>query len=279
MASFRYNESDVNYDVTGHGPDVLFMHGLTADRRQASAALDALEGYRLISVDMPGHGDSELSASRPLSEQVGFEVYTDIAAALLDHLGIEKVIAGGISMGSGIALALALMRPDLVQAMFLVRPAWLDQPGRPHLGVIEDIGNWIAQSGPDVAREKLRSHPVYMSAEIDNPSCASSLVGAMERPQAEAAAMVLPTLVADRPVSRLGVLQTIAVPALVVGNNADPLHPAMIAREICGALANATYFHAPPKYLEPEAHKSAVTQNIKQFLEVHRLSADASVHS
>ena len=273
MASFEHMGSDVHYDVRGEGPDLLFMHGLTADRRQSVDALDQLTGYRLITVDMPGHGDTKLPAELPagntLEDIVSFAAYADIAAALLDHLGVKKAIAGGISMGSGIALRLAADRPDLVSALLLVRPAWLDRPGRPHLGVIEDIGNWIAESGAEGAAKRLLTHPVHVAASTDNPSCASSLEGATARPQAVEAAMVLPIIVADQPFARMGELQGMAVPALVIGNNADPLHPAMIAREISGALPDADYFHAPPKYLEPDAHKAAVSQRIAEFLEAN----------
>jgi pimeloyl-ACP methyl ester carboxylesterase len=270
VASFEHRGCDVHYDVRGEGPDLLFMHGLTSDRRQSAEALEKLGGYRLITVDMPGHGETklpaELSAGTTLEDIVSFVAFADLAAALLDHLGVKKAIAGGISMGSGIALRLAADRPDLITALLLVRPAWLDRPGRPHLGVIEDIGNWIDEFGAEGAAKRLLTHPVHMAAMSDNPSCATSLEGATARPQAVEAAMVLPIMVADQPFARMGELQNLAVPALVVGNNADPLHPAMIAREISGALADAIYFHAPPKNLEPDAHKAAVSQRITEFL-------------
>jgi pimeloyl-ACP methyl ester carboxylesterase len=267
VATFEHNGSDIHYDVNGEGPDLLFMHGLTADRGQSVQAMDGLSGYRLITVDMPGHGDSELPEGQDWENLVSFSAFSDLAAALLDHLGITKVIAGGISMGSGIALRLALDHPGLVSGLLLVRPAWLDRPGRPHLSVIEDIGNWICEFGTEEAGKRLLTHPVHVAASVDNPSCATSLQGALTRPQAVAAAKVLPMMVADQPVLRLSALQNLNVPTLVIGNNADPLHPAMIAREISGALPGGTYFHAPPKYLEPEAHMAAVTQSIKEFLE------------
>jgi len=266
MPYFKHNETDVYFDLYGSGPDLLFMHGLAADRRQGQQALDGLTGYRLIVVDMPGHGDSKLSPAHSLNDQVSFKAYVTVVDALTTHLGIESVIAGGISMGAGIALGLALARPDLVRALLLVRPAWLDRPARPHLGVIEDIGNWIAEAGTEAAAERLLEHPVYAAAVAENPTCAASIMGAIDRPQAVESAAVLSAMVADQPFSRMGVLRKCAIPALVVGNNADPLHPAMIAREISGALADASYFHAPPKYLEPLEHQVAVVKTIGQFL-------------
>jgi len=269
MPSFNHDGNEVHYALHGAGRDLLFMHGLAADARQSAQALADLPGTRLIVVDMPGHGRSPLSLARSLEEQVSFKAYAEIAAALLAHLGVQSAVAGGTSMGAGIALSLAISHPDLVSALLLVRPAWLDRPAHPHLDVIEDIGNWIACAGPDAAAQRLRSHLVYVEALAQNPNCAASILGAVKRPQATEAAAVLSAMVADQPFARIGALHKCTTPALVVGNNADPLHPAMIAREISGALANGEYFHAPPKYLEPEAHQAAVLDSIQKFLTKH----------
>ena len=275
MPHFEHKGTEVHFDLQGEGRDLLFLHGLAADRRQSAQALADLPGHRLIVVDMPGHGDSELSPQRALKEQVGFAAYAGVAGALLAHLGVPGAVVGGISMGAGIAQHLALSKPELVGALLLVRPAWLDRPGRPHLGVIEEIGNWIAASGSEAAAQRLLGHPVYQTALAENPACAASIMGATKRPQAERAAGVLPAMVADRPFRRIDSLKKCHLPALVVGNNADPLHPAMIAREICGALAQAEYFHAPPKYLAPREHQTAVLNSIEQFLAACRSTEQA----
>ena len=256
MTSFTYNGSEVHFDMAGDGPALLFMHGLTADRSQAQQCLDGLTGYRTVTLDMPGHGESHLSPNLALEKQASFASYADVAKALLAHLGINRVIAGGISMGAGLALHLALYSPGLISALLLVRPAWLDQPGRPHLDIIDDVGQAIAENGAKGAEARLLDHPFYAAAKNVNPDCAASVKGAIHRPQAMEAAGVLSALVADQPFAQMSQLGKCTIPALVVGNNADPLHPALIARDINGALGNAEYFHAPPKYLEPAAHKA-----------------------
>ena len=269
MPTFQHKGNEINYTRTGEGQDLVFLHGLAADARQSEQAMADLPGIRLIAVDMPGHGRSPLSSTNDLNAQVSFRAYTEVVCALLTHLGITNVIAGGISMGAGIALSLALAEPQMVRALLLVRPAWLDRPGRPQLNVIEDIGNWIVGKGPDEGARLLLSHPVYADALVHNPNCAASVMGAVTRPQATEAAAVLPAMVADQPFARIELLQKCTTPALVIGNNADPLHPAMIARETSGALANSEYFHAPPRYLEPQAHQAAVLDSIRKFLDQH----------
>jgi pimeloyl-ACP methyl ester carboxylesterase len=267
MPCFEHQGGEVHFDIRGSGDDLLFMHGLAADRQQGAQALDDLPGYRLITVDMPGHGDSKMPDGRAASGQASFKAYGEVATALLAHLGVRKIIAGGISMGAGIALHLALSSPHLVRALLLVRPAWLDRPGRPHLSIIEDIGSWLSEAGAEYTAARLKVHPVFEAALAENPACAASIMGAVERPQAIKAAAVLGALVADQPFDRISSLAKCTTPALVIGNNADPLHPPMIARELSGALADARYFHAPPKYLAAREHKAAVIKAIEQFLQ------------
>ena len=45
----------LRYGVEGAGPDVVFLHGLGADRHQAERALAGLRGYRVTTIDLPGH--------------------------------------------------------------------------------------------------------------------------------------------------------------------------------------------------------------------------------
>ncbi len=257
------------YDVQGDGPDLLFMHGLTADRHQAQQTMSYLTDYRLVTLDMPGHGESLLSTEHTLRSQASFASYAGVAKSLIAHLGIERVIVGGISMGAGLALHLALFAPSLVKAMLLIRPAWLNRPGRPQLNIIEDIGNWIVESGATRAKNKLLESPIYRTLAKENPVCAKSIMDVICRPQSEDSAEVLTLIVADRPFSDMRHLRECTIPALVVGNNADPLHPPIIARKINKALKVAEYFIAPPKYLEPEAHKSAIAERIEQFVNAH----------
>ncbi len=87
---------DLAYDLQGSGPPLVFIHGLTFDRTSWQPITGRLAGYRCITIDLPGHGDSDGSL-RSLD---------DIAAALhhlLDELGIERPIVIGHSMGAALA--------------------------------------------------------------------------------------------------------------------------------------------------------------------------------
>ncbi len=105
---------------------IIFIHGASCNLRDMELAFaDALQEEReLIFVDRPGHGHSGRSPhDSELAEQARK------IGLLLDHLKIERVIICGQSYGGGVALALALARPDLNGGMFLLAPVAYPWPG------------------------------------------------------------------------------------------------------------------------------------------------------
>ncbi len=266
MALIDYNGSQLHYDVSGSGTALLFMHGLGADRQQSKGFLKNLTGFQVITLDMPGHGDSLLSDHISLKEQVSFDAYADAAVYLIEALGISSIVVGGISMGAGIALHLALSGSVDVRALLLVRPAWLARPARPQLDIISDIGEWLAGGDQIFAEAKLKQDPLYSMNLTDRPRCAASIMGAVWRTQAIETAGVYSVMVEDQPLRSMDNLGHCDVPSLVIGNDFDPLHPAIIAEEIAGAMGGARYVHLPSKYQEPKAHQEQAIEEIERFL-------------
>jgi pimeloyl-ACP methyl ester carboxylesterase len=263
-----YTTGDVRlrYDVRGTGPDLLFMHGLAADRHQAEHCLDALGGFRVITVDMPGHGNSPLSGRQALAAQVGFHTYARIAGDLLRSLDVTTAYVGGISMGAGVALTMAIGSPGLVSGLLLIRPAWVDAPARPHLDLLADMGEWIADGGVAVAQRRLVADRRFADIRNGTPECANGLVETIRRPHVAAAPMVLPAMVEDRPYESHSDLESCTMPALVVSCEHDPLHPRWVADQLEASLPDATAHIVPPRYLEPERHERAVAGVIHSFL-------------
>src|SRR5688572_12001565 len=96
--SFMHGGRRIAYRVYGEGDRVVVLtHGLLMDSRMFAKLGPAVarHGFRVITVDMPGHGDSDQphdmsSYSMPL---FGRDV-----VALLDHLGVESAVIGGTSL-------------------------------------------------------------------------------------------------------------------------------------------------------------------------------------
>src|SRR5690606_31263385 len=112
------------------GAPFVFQHGLGGDTHQILDLYSPPPGVRLITLDSRAHG-----ATEPLGDatMLHFSALADDLVALLDHLGLASAVIGGISMGAGVALNVALRHPQRLQGLILSRPAWLDRPLPPNL--------------------------------------------------------------------------------------------------------------------------------------------------
>jgi pimeloyl-ACP methyl ester carboxylesterase len=119
MASIVPGDSVLHYSLHGrNGPAVVLLHGLGssgADWPEQQAALGGR--YRLIAVDLPGHGASAL----PLGPLTVDSMATDVAA-LLERLDEAPAHVVGLSLGACVALRLALGAPARVRSLTLVNP-------------------------------------------------------------------------------------------------------------------------------------------------------------
>ncbi|MEQ6901638.1 alpha/beta hydrolase [Nocardioides sp. YIM 152588] len=95
-------------------PTALLVHGVTASHRSWPVVADQLSDLRLIAPDLRGRG-----RSHPEGE-AGMAAHADDLAAVLDHLGIERTVVVGHSMGAFASLVLADRHPDRVSRLVLV---------------------------------------------------------------------------------------------------------------------------------------------------------------
>jgi 3-oxoadipate enol-lactonase len=154
------NGIEINYaDCGGDGPAVVLSHGFLMDASMFDAQVAALAPeYRVITWDQRGHGGT--LAAGPFS-------YWDSAQdvlALLNHLGIERAVFGGMSQGGFLSLRAAMLAPQRVRGLILIdsqagteleanRPGyeqlhqtWLDQGPGPVQEIVAAIilgpGQW-----------------------------------------------------------------------------------------------------------------------------------------
>ena len=110
----RINGIEVVYEDTGEGVPLLILGGFGADRDFWVGATSAFPGYRIVTLDNRGVGETVYSA--------GFSVedLAEDAFLLMRHLGIDRFNVLGWSMGSQIAQILAAHHPDSVMGLVLV---------------------------------------------------------------------------------------------------------------------------------------------------------------
>src|ERR1700694_2960460 len=89
------------YDECGTGLPVVLLHGFPHDRTLWKPQLGAfVDACRCIAPDLRGFGNSLVES--PYS----MEQYADDVIALLDKLGIDRAVIGGLSMGGYVAFAI-----------------------------------------------------------------------------------------------------------------------------------------------------------------------------
>lgn len=102
-------------DGPADGPPVLLLHALGEDRRSWRRVAPALaaDGWRVLSLDLRGHGDSGHPGSYAL------ESMRDDVLALLDALRLDHVTLVGHSLGTIVASLVAMERPRAVRRLVL----------------------------------------------------------------------------------------------------------------------------------------------------------------
>lgn len=245
----------------------VFQHGLGGDRRQPLELYAYDPHVRLLAMDARGHGKTQPLGDADL---LRFDIFADDIVALLDHLGIDHFVAGGISMGAGVALNLALRYSSRVSGLLLVRPAWLAAPLPPNLACMVEVGEWIRDFGVVAGRQKFLASDTYAEMMQASPYTAASLLGQFDEPRAAGAWPRLLRLPADAPNHDQLAWRQIGAPALVIANHVDPTHPFSYAETLAAAIPHAELVEVPSKAVAQGAHIAAARRAISLFLQQFR---------
>ena len=139
----------VDYKVQGTGSEnVVFVHCWTCDQTFWRNQVAALAGkYRTITMDLPGHGNSD----KPEREYTQ-EYFVKSVAAVMDAAQVEKAVLVGHSMGASIVRLFAQTYPERVKALVIVDGALFDPPQDPtaRQAWTKGMTDWANQfKGPD----------------------------------------------------------------------------------------------------------------------------------
>lgn len=105
-------------------PAIVLVHGYTASLDTWRPWLDDLAGYRVVAIDLPGHGLTRAPASWQASPAAYAAVIEQVATALK----LDRFVLVGQSMGGYAAFEYALAHPERLQGLVLVDAAgWPDE--------------------------------------------------------------------------------------------------------------------------------------------------------
>jgi lipase len=207
---------DLTYRWAGsadpEAPTVVLLHGLgdsgdcwpDAVRRWSPL-------YRVVGLDLLGHGHSPRFRPAQLSSPDPLEEMYAAAAATIERLAPPGgVLLVGHSMGGGIGTALAARRPELVRAVVLEEPAWRDPRDRVQSDEV------IAERIADCRR--FTEDPVGALADghRDNPGWPECEFGPWAAAKTQADEAFLSLGVASFAVPWEDLVTAIRVPALVI---------------------------------------------------------------
>ncbi|MEV7414456.1 alpha/beta hydrolase [Streptomyces sp. NPDC089919] len=192
------------------GPPVLLVHGHPFDRSLWAPQAEALAaaGYRVITPDLRGYGESEV-----VPGTTPFHVFAGDLAALLDALDVPAAVVGGVSMGGQLTMEFQRLYPERVRALVLAdtSPAAETPEGKAFRAALADrlVAEGMAGYAAEVidkmiapynvtAMPETAAHVLRMMHGTAPEGAAAALRGRAERPdyRATLAAVTVPVLIA-----------------------------------------------------------------------------------
>jgi pimeloyl-ACP methyl ester carboxylesterase len=260
MHFFEHRGHQLAYEVHGEGDRLLvYLHGLLLDAKlnRSLARTLAARGNRVVLLDLLGHGASD----RPVhAAEYRIDLYVEQVFALLDELGEQDAVLGGVSLGANVSLLAAATQPARVRGLVLEMPV-LERAAPavaltfvPLLLVLH-YAHWLAGALTSVVRRFPRTgvgalDSVLDAASLDPEQMAAVLHGVLLGP-------VTPTQ------EQRSVL---AVPTLVLGHGADLIHPFSDARSLVGLVPGARLIRTRSP-LELRLRPRRLTDEIADFLD------------
>jgi pimeloyl-ACP methyl ester carboxylesterase len=264
MPSFSHDGITFHYrESGGAGTPFFFQHGLGADVTQPFCLFLPPRYIRLIAFDARGHGATPLGEHNHLR----FNAFADDLRELMDHLKISRAIIGGISMGAGVALNFATRFAERVVALVLSRPAWLERPHPWNVQMFSLISRLLREHGPARGQELFRQSVEYRDTLQRWPDVATSLAEQFQSPHAQETACKLESIITDSPCADRSLWRAIRVPALVMANRHDPIHPWEFGEELAREIPGAQLTEITAKSISIDQHTRDVQAALDNFLQ------------
>jgi pimeloyl-ACP methyl ester carboxylesterase len=242
MGNFTFDGLAVQYLDEGAGDEaVVFVHGFpfTASMWEPQFPVVVQSGRRALAPDLPGFGRSAVPAER---SAYSIDRYADLVAALVDELGLGRVVLVGLSMGGYVVLAVARRHPEVLAGVVLAdtRADPDTAEGRKtrsdHQALVEERGDVTPLVDGLLTRILADTGPRH--AEV------GAFLGDMMRSTAPAGWIGALEAMKQRR-DQTSLLPEIAVPTLVVVGEGDALAPVDVAEAMAKAIPGARFEIVP----------------------------------
>ncbi|HLF93697.1 MAG TPA: alpha/beta fold hydrolase [Planctomycetota bacterium] len=240
----RFRAGDLAGVRAGEGPRLLLAHPIVFSKAFWAVELFA-ERFEVAAFDQRGHGEST-------AEGIDLDTMADDLGRVLDHLGWERAVVGGTSLGAATTLRFAMRRPERVTLL------------------VQDLPGFGPGSHRDAERTA-RMTEAFAMGDLDeaarrtveglSPHRAKAWEAALRADWANyQAASIGPKIAAAlrgtagwRIVERWPHdLARLAVPTRILALDGDPAHPYDVARTMARTIPDATLIARVPS-LSPAA--------------------------
>ncbi len=266
-----YGQYRLAYEVYGSGDRVLvWLHGLLLDANlsRTLARRLAAKGNRVVLLDLLGHGQSEKPRHAGVHRM---DLYAEQVLCLLDELGVDQVVLGGVSLGTNVSLLATVQAPERVRGLVLEMPVleWAAPAAalvfaplllevhyaRAALRLVSRVASRLPSSG-------LGPLDSFISAAASDPDeIAAVLHGVLLGP-------IAPTIDQRR---------AIAAPALVLGHGIDLIHSFSDAKRLARQLPDARLIRTRT-FAELWVRPARLTAEISEFLDRVWAVGEPQVH-
>jgi 3-oxoadipate enol-lactonase len=227
------NGVNLAVEVRGEGPAVLFIHGYPLDRSIWTHQLATLDGWCRIAPDLRGLGQSD-------APDLGYSIETYAAdlAALLDLLGVDRVVLVGHSMGGYIAFEFLRRWKPRVRGLVLV-----DTKAEADTAEGKRNRDVAAATARELGAEAIADG---MLPKMLGHSTRTGMPATVERVRATMAAVPVAGIVGalgamrDRPDSTSQLPDLAGLPTLVIVGDEDEVTPPAQARAMADAIPGAS---------------------------------------
>lgn len=228
------------------GPPIVMVHGFSASLHAWEPWVSRLGGdYRIVTLDLPGHGLTRAPASYVMS----LDRFAEVIDAVASRLQLGPYVVVGNSMGGGAAWTLALRHPDHLRGLVLVDsigwPAPRGQERTPWVFKLlaTPLGK-LLMSHMDtrgMAVDGLRS--AYVDPALVTPGLVDRYVDLSRAPGHRS--ILLNSEDRTGPPVSADSLKAIGTPTLVLHGEADAIVPVTVGRALAGVIKGATLVTYP----------------------------------
>lgn len=252
------------------GQTLLLVHGFAASVHAWRPWAERLrDDYRLVAIDLPGHGLTEA----PEGYRASLDRNADLIGMLADHVGVDRFVLAGNSMGGAVSLAFAMKRPERLEALVLVDAAgWpgdeeAGRGGPP--GLLGLLNNGVGRAFLRLFNVRSLAEDGLKSAYLDEALVTDDLIRryadlAMARGHRDI--LLTQRSRPDKPWSPSD-FAAIRLPVLVMSGEQDRLIPVDDARAIAAAIPGAELVTYPEGgHLPMEQLPDATVRDLRAFL-------------